>query len=55
MGKGDRKTKRGKIAKGTYGVSRPRPGTDSHAPENTGAEKKKSTKKKSAKSGSEKK
>lgn len=24
MGKGDKKTKRGKIVKGTYGVSRPR-------------------------------
>lgn len=26
MGKGDKKTKRGKIAMGTFGVSRPRPG-----------------------------
>ncbi|ELR70863.1 hypothetical protein C900_03298 [Fulvivirga imtechensis AK7] len=27
MGKGDKKTKRGKIAMGTFGVSRPRPST----------------------------
>jgi ribosomal small subunit protein bTHX len=34
MGKGDRKTRRGKIIKGTYGVSRPKKskGSDNGAP-----------------------
>ncbi len=31
MGKGDKKTKRGKIVNGTYGVSRPRKGNKSSA------------------------
>ncbi len=29
MGKGDKKTKKGKIAKGTFGVRRPKKKTDS--------------------------
>lgn len=42
MGKGDKKTKRGKISKGTYGASRPR---SANKKSNT-VEPKKSTKKK---------
>jgi len=56
MGKGDKKTKRGKIAKGTYGVSRPRPSNQDTTTEK--AEKKsgeKTAKKKPAKKKSEKK
>ena len=33
MGKGDRKTKRGKIAKGSYGVIRPKKKSNSEAPD----------------------
>ena len=32
MGKGDIKTKKGKIAKGTFGVSRPRPSASNSQP-----------------------
>lgn len=42
MGKGDIKTRRGKISKGTYGVSRPR---SANKKSNPVAEKKKSKKK----------
>ncbi|MEJ2006339.1 MAG: 30S ribosomal protein THX, partial [Cyclobacteriaceae bacterium] len=40
MGKGDIKTKRGKIHKGTYGVRRPRPSATrtSYKPEESEAE-----------------
>ena len=31
MGKGDRKTRRGKITKGSYGKSRPKPEKDTKA------------------------
>ena len=47
MGKGDRKTKKGKIAKGTFGVSRPHSkGGGSHPvnPAETKTEKKKKKK-----------
>jgi 30S ribosomal protein S31 len=49
MGKGDKKTKRGKIAKGSFGVSRPR------STEATPTEKKEKPEKKAAKSKSAKK
>ncbi|GAA0891131.1 hypothetical protein GCM10009122_08100 [Fulvivirga kasyanovii] len=35
MGKGDRKTKKGKIAMGSYGVSRPRPANQNKATNTT--------------------
>ncbi len=52
MGKGDRKTRKGKIVKGTYGVSRPRPSNTANKP---GESKKKTSGKKSAKEKSAKK
>ncbi|SNT36603.1 SSU ribosomal protein S31P [Ekhidna lutea] len=45
MGKGDKKTRRGKISKGTYGVTRPRSANKKTAEQPT----KKSTAKKSTK------
>lgn len=41
MGKGDKKTKRGKISKGTYGVSRPKSANKKSEPAATRAKKKK--------------
>ncbi len=56
MGKGDRKTKRGKIAMGTYGVSRPRPSaTSNEADTEKKKTRKKPAKKRPAKAKSEKK
>jgi 30S ribosomal protein S31 len=51
MGKGDRKTKKGKISMGTFGVRRPRPSHSNAEGGTTTAEKpaKKSTKKKTEK------
>lgn len=41
MGKGDKKTKRGKIAKGSYGVRRPsKPKKDTDSPEKASTTKK---------------
>ena len=40
MGKGDIKTKRGKISKGTFGVSRPRPSASKNESEETTKKKK---------------
>ena len=43
MGKGDKKSKRGKIVKGTYGANRPRKKKNvESAPKNMKSEKKKS-------------
>lgn len=51
MGKGDKKTKRGKIAKGSFGVSRPRTAATDSTPseKKEKPEKKKSTKSKASK------
>ncbi|MCA6073584.1 30S ribosomal protein THX [Fulvivirga sedimenti] len=45
MGKGDKKTKRGKIAKGTFGVSRPRPSASVEPKKEAPAKKKAKSKK----------
>lgn len=48
MGKGDIKTRRGKIANGTFGVTRPRPAAKSTASTEKAEKPKKSTTKKAA-------
>lgn len=48
MGKGDIKTRRGKIAKGSFGVTRPRPTAKSAASTQKAEKPKKSTTKKTA-------
>lgn len=53
MGKGDKKTKRGKITLGTYGVSRPRKKKNANIPVAT-VEKEKPAKKKATASKEEK-
>lgn len=50
MGKGDKRSKKGKIFMGTFGVSRPRTAAASTAPTEKPAAKKATTKKKAAKS-----
>ena len=49
MGKGDKKTKRGKIIKGSYGVRRPKKKATTFTPSDKPAAKKTATKKTAAK------